>query len=94
MRLESRRVRSNRVGRVRMGEMVTDILRELNQPLVAIAAVTALQQYLATWNPGLWRDQLDGEGMILAGPAPAIDCYHIVSAIRTFTTALQRGSLR
>jgi C4-dicarboxylate-specific signal transduction histidine kinase len=37
VQLESRRVRSDRVERVRMGEMVTDILHELNQTLAAIA---------------------------------------------------------
>jgi mannose/cellobiose epimerase-like protein (N-acyl-D-glucosamine 2-epimerase family) len=57
----------------------------------AIAAAKTLRQYLATPTPGLWRDQLNADGTFLAGPAPASNFYHIVSAILAFTKALQRN---
>jgi mannose/cellobiose epimerase-like protein (N-acyl-D-glucosamine 2-epimerase family) len=57
----------------------------------AVAAAKTLRQYLATPTPGLWRDQRNADGVFLAGPAPASNFYHIISAILALTKALRRS---
>jgi mannose-1-phosphate guanylyltransferase/mannose-6-phosphate isomerase len=45
------------------------------------AAHAGLQRYLAMPIAGLWCDQLDEQGQILAGPAPGSSLYHILGAV-------------
>ncbi len=60
----------------------------------AIAAAKTIREYLATRTPGLWQDQRGADGNFVAGPAPASNFYHIVSAILALTKALARDSCR
>jgi mannose-6-phosphate isomerase len=56
--------------------------------LAAVSAAEALERYLTTRLPGLWRDRMTPSGAFQVGPAPAGNLYHIVAAIRAFTEAL------
>jgi mannose-6-phosphate isomerase len=56
--------------------------------LAAVSAAHALQGYLQTRVPGLWRDRMTPAGSFQVGPAPAGNLYHIVAAILAFTQAL------
>ena len=47
----------------------------------AIQASTALEAFLDTPTPGLWRDWMDEAGAFREEPAPASSLYHIVGAI-------------
>jgi len=47
----------------------------------ALEACGALEAFLATPTPGLWRDWMDEAGVFREEPAPATSFYHIVGAI-------------
>ncbi len=80
--LESRRVRSDRVEHVRMEEMATDILHELNQPLVAIANYAqASARLLATDS----ADLTDVRAALEQISAQAIRAGRIVRRLRTLS---------
>jgi mannose/cellobiose epimerase-like protein (N-acyl-D-glucosamine 2-epimerase family) len=58
----------------------------------AVAAAKALRKYLGTPTPGVWWDSLGADRTFLAGPAPAGNLYHIVTAILALTMALHHLS--
>ena len=56
--------------------------------LRACDAARALLSYLRTSVVGLWYDQFDPDGSLVAEPAPASSFYHIVAAILVYTSAV------
>jgi len=47
-----------------------------------LEASVAIRRYLQTPAQGFWRDLIDGQGALVAGPAPASSFYHLIGAIR------------
>jgi two-component system, LuxR family, sensor kinase FixL len=80
VQLESRRGRSNRVERMREGEMVTDILHELNQPLAAIANYALASARLLAADSA---DLIEVRAALEQISAQAIRAGHIVRRLRT-----------
>ena len=48
---------------------------------MAADAADSLMRYLDTPTPGLWRDRIDAQGIVVDEPAPASSFYHLVAAI-------------
>lgn len=57
---------------------------------MACRAALALERYLQTPLPGLWRDTLSLEGRFVDEPAPASSFYHIVAAIAELNVTINR----
>ena len=57
---------------------------------MACGAALALERYLETALPGLWRDTLSLEGGFVNEPAPASSFYHIVAAIAELNLTINR----
>jgi mannose-6-phosphate isomerase len=58
---------------------------------MAEQAATAIQRYLQTPMPGLWRDVMDIDGKLLEQPSPASSFYHLACAIAELDGTLQRS---
>ncbi len=61
---------------------------------IAQRSAAALEQYLRTETPGLWRDQMSDRGDFIEEPAPASSFYHLVAAIGVLNATLSRTSHR
>jgi mannose/cellobiose epimerase-like protein (N-acyl-D-glucosamine 2-epimerase family) len=48
---------------------------------IAADAADGLMRYLDCPIPGLWRDRIDAQGVVVDEPAPASSFYHLVAAI-------------
>lgn len=59
----------------------------------ALRAALALECYLQTTTPGLWRDTMTVDGGWIDEPAPASSLYHLVSAITELDSVINRISM-
>lgn len=57
---------------------------------MALGAAVALERYLQTTTPGLWRDTMTVDGGWIDEPAPASSLYHLVSAIAELDGIINR----
>jgi mannose/cellobiose epimerase-like protein (N-acyl-D-glucosamine 2-epimerase family) len=61
---------------------------------MALRAALALERYLQTTTPGLWRDTMTLDGGWIDEPAPASSLYHLVSAIAELDSMMNRLAMQ
>jgi len=67
--------------RLKAGALAARLTGEARYFTMAASAADGLMRYLDCPIPGLWRDRIDAQGMVVEEPAPASSFYHLVAAI-------------
>jgi mannose-6-phosphate isomerase len=67
--------------RLKAAALAARISGEPRYLAMAAAAADGLMRYLDCPIPGLWRDRIDANDVVVDEPAPASSFYHLVAAI-------------